>query len=366
MTSPSTQALTASIVHQQIDEVLEEINPSLQDEKALTLGRITDWSPVLKNDARLNFPLYFGMLLNSAKEDNETHLQLISFNFAYSTWDGRSLFVDRLPIGDNEKLLLQVLAKIAIRLGCSRLLWFRTDIPDWWATCSKNLPETLQEWHILRMSRSAMETYVGKILERTTNANEVFTRSLVESQVNACLSSRFSSNSKFRLRLAGRHNKDDADQIARLVHGLAVYEKRPDAVKRTAQDYLLDGSGDEPLFYCLLVDYYDSETNQTTTCGMAFVYFGYLLEKGRFLYLEDLFFEEAYRKKGGGSLALHILAEVGLRLNCESFFWTALDWNTPALNLYAKIGAKVQPGLKVSFYTDNKLIEFANEFSSNA
>jgi GNAT superfamily N-acetyltransferase len=364
MTRPSSQALTASIIHQQIDEVLEETNPLLQDEKALTLGRITDWSPVLKNDARLNFPLYFGMLVNSAKEDKETRLQLISFNIAYSTWDGRCLFVDRLP-SDNEKLLLQVLAKIAIRLGCSRLLWFRTDIPDWQATCSKNLPEILQEWLILRMNRSAMETYVGKTLENTTNANEVFNRSLLESQVNACLSSRFSSNSNFRLRLAARNNKDDADQIARLVHGLAVYEKEPDAVQCTAQDYLLDGSGDEPLFYCLLIDYYDGETNQTTTCGMACVYFGYLLEEGRFLYLEDLFFEEAYRKKGGGSLALHILAEVGLRLNCESFYWTALNWNTPALNLYAKIGAKVQPGLRMSRYTDNKLIEFANEFSSN-
>jgi hypothetical protein len=163
-----------------------------------------------------------------------------------------------------------------------------TDIPDWQATCSKNLPETLEEWLILRKNRLAMETYVGKTLEKTTNANEVFNRSLLESQVNACLSSRFSTNSKFRLRLAARNNKDDADQIARLVHGLAVYEKEPDAVQCTSQDYLLDGSGDEPLFYCLLVDYYDSETNQTTTCGMAYVYFGYLLEEGRFLYLEDL------------------------------------------------------------------------------
>ena len=196
--------------------------------------------------------------------------------------------------------------------------------------------------------------------------------SFVEKKVTECLSSQSKRHSNFNLRLAARNNQEDADSIAKLVQGLAIYEKEPDAVNCTSNDYLLDGGGSQPLFYCILLDYYDTTdgdgdnkrkvvatTAATTTCGMAFIYFGYSLKEGPFLYLEDLFLQEAYRKKGGGSLALQSLADIGLKLNCNQFYWTALNWNTPALNLYDKIGAKVQDGLKISRFTNNALELFS-------
>lgn len=368
MTQPPSQSLSISTIHQYFDEVLKECNQSLQIEERpfTTIDRVADWSSVLPHDESPNVPLYFGMLINASGGAPESGDELVTFYIGYSTWDGRCLFVDRLPTVDNEKLLLQVLAKLAVRLGCRRLLWLRTKISDWPVGMIENPPETLQDWLVLRMDRAAMETYVGKTTEIARNPKEEFTRAFVETQVAAvCLSLNYTCDSKFRLRLAASNNKDDAEAIARLVHGLAVYEKEPDAVQCTAKDYLLDGSGSEPLFYCLLIDYHDLEMNQIITCGMAVIYFGFLLGEGRFLYLEDLYFEEAFRKKGGGSLTLQILADIGLRLRCESFYWTALDWNTPALNLYAKIGAKVQPGLRISRYTDSNLVDFANDFSGS-
>jgi GNAT superfamily N-acetyltransferase len=140
-----------------------------------------------------------------------------------------------------------------------------------------------------------------------------------------------------------------------------VYEKEPDAVHVTLENYRCDGHSSEPLFFCLLLD--DVETSETAkpySYGMAFIYFGYELGRGRFLYLEDLYLEEPYRKRGAGSLVMKFLARMALDLCCNNFCWVALDWNTPALNLYEKIGAKVQKGVLTVRYTQDTLRAFAN------
>jgi GNAT superfamily N-acetyltransferase len=366
MTQPSPQTLSAGTVHQQIDEVLEETNLLLKDSRGLVFSRVTNWSNVLKNDAGLDSPLYFGMFVKTLS-NSDAKKRMISFYIGYSTWSGRCLFVDQLADDSaDEKLFLQILAKIAIRLGSQRLTWKRTDTPGWYTRCSHNPPEILNELLVLRMDSSAMESYAGQGLPTKPIDKKCFDRSLVESQVKECLATRSSFNSKFQLRLVAANNQDDANDMARLVHGLAVYTNEPpEAVRCTAQDYLLDGRGSNPLYYCFLMDYCDNETNQTSTCGIAVVYFGYYLKEGRFLYLEDLFVEEAYRKQGAGSLALQSLTEIGLRLQCDSFYWLALEWNQPALDLYNKIGAEVQPGLLIHRYTDEKLTEFANDFDSS-
>ena len=60
------------------------------------------------------------------------------------------------------------------------------------------------------------------------------------------------------LRLAG---PDDVDDIARLVKELAIYEKEPDGVHVTSENYRVDGCSEEPIFYCLMVDFKDAESN---------------------------------------------------------------------------------------------------------
>jgi hypothetical protein len=186
-----------------------------------------------------------------------------------------------------------------------------------------NPPEILHEWLTLRMDRLAMETYASGLeaLGRKLKvADGAFNRSLVEAAVRDCLEGvNKSGSSEFQLRLSCAK---DVNTIARLVHGLAVYEKEPDAVNVTTVDYLRDGDSDEPLFYCLLFDH-TGDNEQVYTCGMAFIYFGYILGEGRFLYLEDLFLEKAYRKKGGGGLAMQSLARLGLSLQCTQFYWVS-------------------------------------------
>jgi GNAT superfamily N-acetyltransferase len=208
------------------------------------------------------------------------------------------------------------------------------------------------------MEQLAMIKYTGATEEDIKPVDsKMLSRPVVHDSVRECLAAvnGATSNNNFRFRLS---TGEDVDTIARLVQGLAIYEKEPDAVNVTTENYRCDGGSNEPLFYCLLLE--DVEGTKPYCCGMAFIFFGYELGRGRFLYLEDLYLEEAYRKRGGGSLAMKSLATISLALECQNFYWVALDWNAPALNLYEKIGAKVQKGVLIARFTDQTLKSFAN------
>jgi GNAT superfamily N-acetyltransferase len=163
--------------------------------------------------------------------------------------------------------------------------------------------------------------------------------------------------SLFRLRLA---TEQDLDAMYRLVNGLAVYEKEADAVHVTKDHYRCDGfSTTHPLFYCVLLDSGDSSSSSSSyTCGMAFCYVA-RNKDGLFLYLEDLFIEEDYRGGGAGMMVMKALASVAISLGCSKMIWQALDWNTPALNFYKKLGAKVVEGLITARYAGEDLKAFA-------
>ena len=210
-----------------------------------------------------------------------------------------------------------------------------------------------------------MLSYVGLTeddLATVSSNNGLLSSSVVHTSFERCLAraneSSEGTTGSFRLRLS---RSEDVERIVALVNGLAVYEKEPDAVNVTAENYRCDGHSKEPLFYCLLLDDVNTcESENPYSCGMAFIYFGYEMGRGRFLYLEDLYLEEPYRKRGAGSLVMKFLARMALDLCCKNFYWVALDWNTPALNLYEKIGAKVQKGVLTVRYTQDKLKAFAS------
>jgi GNAT superfamily N-acetyltransferase len=172
--------------------------------------------------------------------------------------------------------------------------------------------------------------------------------------------------STFRLRLA---TERDLDAMYRLVHGLAVYEKEPDAVHVTQDHYRCDGfATQQPLFFCVLLDSrrqdgnddHGNDTCSSYTCGMAFCYIARKKTGGLFLYLEDLFIEGDYRGGGAGMMVMKALAAVSLSLGCSKMVWQALDWNTPALNFYNKLGAKVVEGLITARFAGEALPSFAS------
>ena len=57
------------------------------------------------------------------------------------------------------------------------------------------------------------------------------------------------------------------------------------------------------------------------------------------LYIEDLFVDEDYRRRGyGRALLLHV-ARLAKERNCGRLEWSVLDWNQPAIDFYKKLGA---------------------------
>lgn len=213
-------------------------------------------------------------------------------------------------------------------------------------------PETLDGWLTLHWQTEDMKKFLGKAFSMSDE------KSLTARQgIETCLAKQ-SSHPAFRLRLATA--KDDLEAIGRLVQGLADFEKEPDAVHVTLDDYRNDGFATEanPLFYCLLLDA-ETDDKTTYTCGTAFCWLGCTLEDGRFWYLDDLFIEEPYRGKGAGTFIMKTLAAIGLSLDCSRLVWQALDWNTPALTFYSKLGAKVVDGLLTTRFADDDLKKFS-------
>ena len=58
------------------------------------------------------------------------------------------------------------------------------------------------------------------------------------------------------------------------------------------------------------------------------------------IWLEDLYVPPRHRRSGIGKALLNHVARVAVERGCARLEWTALDWNTPALDFYARLDAR--------------------------
>lgn len=134
----------------------------------------------------------------------------------------------------------------------------------------------------------------------------------------------------------------DVPTILALIRELADYEREPDAVVATEEDLLRDGFGSAPAFHVHLAEW--TEGGTTSIDGMAFWFFTYSTWVGRrCLHLEDLFVRPAARGRGTGLALMRALAAEAVAARCGRFVWQVLDWNTPAIAFYEKLGARLHP-----------------------
>lgn len=128
----------------------------------------------------------------------------------------------------------------------------------------------------------------------------------------------------------------DAPLIVDFIRELAGYEREPQAAVVAPQDIVRDGFGPQPRFWVLIAEW-DSQP-----AGFAFYFFNYSTWLGRHgLYLEDLFVRPEFRGKGIGKALLRELARIALREGCYGMRWQVLDWNTPAIEFYESLGARL-------------------------
>lgn len=76
--------------------------------------------------------------------------------------------------------------------------------------------------------------------------------------------------------------------------------------------------------------------------GYAIFYPNFATFRGqRGLYLEDIFVKPAHRRGGTGEAMLSFVAGLAKERGYERIDFMVLDWNTPAINFYKKLGAEI-------------------------
>ena len=56
-------------------------------------------------------------------------------------------------------------------------------------------------------------------------------------------------------------------------------------------------------------------------------------------YLEDIFIDDSFRGRGLGEAMLRTIANIAAKRGFDRIDFQVLDWNTPAVNFYLKLGA---------------------------
>jgi GNAT superfamily N-acetyltransferase len=131
-------------------------------------------------------------------------------------------------------------------------------------------------------------------------------------------------------------NATDADLglVLEFIRDLAQYEKLEDRVIAT-EDRLRSTLFGQPRFAEVLIAEEDHDP-----VGFALFFHNYstfLAQPG--IYLEDLFVKSEKRGRGYGRALLARLAQIARERDCGRLEWAVLDWNTPSIEFYRKLGA---------------------------
>ena len=142
--------------------------------------------------------------------------------------------------------------------------------------------------------------------------------------------------------------RDDVPDLLTLIRGLAIFEKKPHKAIVTQADLLRDGFGPHPKFRALIADWHGEPA------GYASFFYFYSTFQGRpALFLEDLFVLDEFRGNGIGKALLIAVCKLAIEEGCFALRWEVLDWNTPAIEFYQKLGA--------TFLNERKVVTFEAE-----
>lgn len=153
--------------------------------------------------------------------------------------------------------------------------------------------------------------------------------------------------------------KTDVPLILSFIKALAEYEKLAHEVMATERDLEETLFGKRP--YAEVVLAYQNEA----PVGFALFFHNYSTFLGKpGIYLEDLYVQPQARGLGIGQQLLSYLAKLALDRNCGRLEWWVLDWNTPAIELYHRLGAKPMDDWTVQRVTGEALVRLAAQGNS--
>ena len=128
--------------------------------------------------------------------------------------------------------------------------------------------------------------------------------------------------------------EEDAPVIFSLIKELAEYEHLSHEVVASVDDIRETLFGERPFAETLIGEY------QGLPISFALFFYNFSTFLGKpGIYLEDLYVQPEQRGKGFGSEMLAHIATLAKERNCGRFEWSVLNWNTPAIRTYEKLGA---------------------------
>lgn len=128
--------------------------------------------------------------------------------------------------------------------------------------------------------------------------------------------------------------------IQELVKEMASYERRPEDMTGT-QEQLHYWLFERKIATILLIEY------EGKTIGYAIYYpiFGSFAARAN-IHLEDLYIRERYRGLGLGRYFFEAVAKRAKEEGYAKMEWSCLDWNTPSIGFYERLGAEYETGRK--------------------
>jgi len=128
---------------------------------------------------------------------------------------------------------------------------------------------------------------------------------------------------------------DDGEVIVRLIEELAEYERLRNTCRAEAHTLREHLFGPKPRAEVLLAD----RDGEAVGFALFFHTFStFACAPG--LYLEDLYVRPAHRRLGIGRALLERVAGIAQARGCRRLEWAVLDWNSPAIDFYRRLGAR--------------------------
>jgi len=151
----------------------------------------------------------------------------------------------------------------------------------------------------------------------------------------------------------------DVPQILEFIRGLGEYERLTAEVVATEAALHATLFGERPYADVLMAEC------DARPAGFALFFHSYstfLAQPG--VYLEDLFVDPAFRKRGVGTALLAQLAQLAVARGCARLEWSALNWNRLAIDFYLQLGAEKLGAWSIYRLTGQGLARLAGSVSA--
>jgi len=157
--------------------------------------------------------------------------------------------------------------------------------------------------------------------------------------------------SGFSIRFA---EEKDAATLVALIKELAQYEKllpevevseqlvRESIFVRKAAEALIGENNGEAVGYAI---FYQNFSSFTARPG---------------IFVEDIYVKPSLRCMGFGKLFFTFMAKLAVERGCARMEWTCLDWNTPSIAFYKKMGAQAMTEWTLYRLAGTSLMEIAS------